>query len=225
MVCVDRMLIGRALTAAVLLWVAAALIRREGVNPASPVGLTAGDAPLIGRGAQFGHHRLQAEMAHHRAQRHRGHQGQHGAHRKPGLVHGRGDNDPAEHVDRALVHNVATRPQQRTILQNTVDVTELQQLKQMAYGPVGEPQGRPVEERPLDVGCRAHHDRQREDREVAEEAPRRHRREQGEDDTGQGRHGSSRRARTAGGNVSTFRVPASRGPARDRRRWCRAAAW
>lgn len=40
-------LIGRALTAAVLLWVAVALIRREGVAPASPIGLTAGAAALV----------------------------------------------------------------------------------------------------------------------------------------------------------------------------------
>lgn len=40
-------LIGRALTAAVLLWVAVALIRREGVPPASPIGLTAGAAALV----------------------------------------------------------------------------------------------------------------------------------------------------------------------------------
>ena len=40
-------LIGRGLTAAVLLWVAVALIRREGVNPAGPVGLIAGAAALV----------------------------------------------------------------------------------------------------------------------------------------------------------------------------------
>ena len=40
-------LIGRALTAAVLLWAAFTLIRREGVAPASPVGLTAGAAALV----------------------------------------------------------------------------------------------------------------------------------------------------------------------------------
>ena len=40
-------LIGRTLTAAVLLWVAVALIRREGVAPASPIGLTAGAAALV----------------------------------------------------------------------------------------------------------------------------------------------------------------------------------
>lgn len=40
-------LIGRALSAAVLLWVAAVLLRREGVAPASPIGLAAGAAALV----------------------------------------------------------------------------------------------------------------------------------------------------------------------------------
>ena len=46
-VAINGPLIGRALTAAVLLWVAVALVRREGVAPASPIGLTAGAAALV----------------------------------------------------------------------------------------------------------------------------------------------------------------------------------
>lgn len=46
-VAINGPLIGRALGAAVLLWVAIALVRREGVAPASPIGLTAGAAALV----------------------------------------------------------------------------------------------------------------------------------------------------------------------------------
>jgi len=46
-IAINGPLIGRALSAAVLLWVAVALVRREGVDPASPIGLTAGAAALV----------------------------------------------------------------------------------------------------------------------------------------------------------------------------------
>ena len=46
-VAINGPLIGRAVSAAVLLWVAVALVRREGVAPASPIGLAAGAAALV----------------------------------------------------------------------------------------------------------------------------------------------------------------------------------